>query len=154
VEQKAIDEVEEENAEPEVKNVFDEHPVEVKDDWDYATEVKNRVPHLPYIIHIDEFAQNEDDYEQITYTYYEEDQILADVRDVAVDNLEQVVGFGNIKFGHGSNDPSLVYVRNDKLHLDIEITRDEGSYGEQVHGIIKHSADERRRRPIRGFDDD
>lgn len=159
VEQAAIDEIEAANQAPdeatrEVHNVFETPGTEPVNEWDYATEVKQRVAHLPYIIHVDEFQQNEGDYEQITYTYYESDQVLADVSDVAVDNLEQLVGFANIKFGHGSQDPNIVYVRNDRLHLDIEITKDEGSYGEQVHGIIRHSARDRRQRPIRGFDDD
>ena len=153
VEQKAIDEVEEANEVVE-QNVFETEAATVTDVWDYAVEVKERVPHLPYIIHVDEFTQNEDDYEQITYTWYEEDQVLADVRDEQVDNLEQVVGIANIKFGHGSQDPNVVYVRNERLHLDIEITKDGGSYGEQVHGTIRHSATERRVRPVRGFDDD
>lgn len=154
IEQNAINEVEEAHK-PEVQNVFEEaerNPAPVQT-WDYATEVKSRVPHLPYVIHFDEFTQNEDDYEQVSYVWYEQDQILADSADVAIENFEQMVGLENIKFGHGSNDPNVVYVRNDKMHLDIEVVRNGGSYGEEVHGVIRHSS-QRHIRTSRKFDDD
>lgn len=147
-----VEEVEEANAE-ETQNVFDQPDIDAVEVWDYAIETKRRVPHLPYVIHVDEFQQNEDDYEQVTCTWYEEDQILTDERENLIDNFEQMVGLENIKFGHGSNDPNVVYVRNERLHMDIEVVKNEGSYGEQVHGVIKHSQ-KRRIRPNRRFDDE
>ena len=122
--------------------------------WDYAKEVKSRDPEVPYIIHIDEFTQNEPDNEQITYTYYEIDDVLADPRDTKVDDMDAVIGLGNLgRWGHGSNDENIVYIRNERLSLDFEVVRDRGSYAEETRKNIRHSYD-RRRRIQRGFDDD
>jgi hypothetical protein len=121
--------------------------------WDYSAEVQKRSKNHPYIIHIDEFNQNEPEHEQTTYTYFEIDDILADPRDTVVDNKVLVIGTDNLRFGHGSNDPNVVYIRNDKLSLDLEILRNHGSYSEEVSGVVKHS-DERIPRHRRRFDDE
>lgn len=121
--------------------------------WDYAVETKDRRPNVPYIIHVDEFRQNDLSHEQVTYTYYEEDDILADaLANATIDDMDAVVGLGNLgRWGHGSNDPNITYVRNEELRIDFEIIRDRGSFhGSRSH--IRHSAE--RRRPVdRGFDE-
>jgi hypothetical protein len=49
------------------------------------------------------------------------------------------VGEENLaKFGHGSKDPNLVYVRNEGMDLDFEISYAEGKYSEQVMGFMAH----------------
>jgi len=122
--------------------------------WDYATEVKSRKSDVPYIIHVDEFRQNEPEHQQLTYTYYEQDDILADIRNTQIDDMDAVIGLGNLgRWGHGSNDENIVYVRNEELSLDIEILRDRGSFADEPTKTIRHSYD-RRRRIQRGFDDD
>lgn len=143
-------------SEPEV--VVEEHHVFVKDDevtvWDYAVEVKQRRPDVPYIIHADEYTENEHEHEQVTYTYYEVDDILADSHDQTIDDMDAVIGLGNLgRWGHGSQDPNVVFVRNEELKLDLEIIRDRGSYDAVVRGTIRHSSD-RRRRPQRGSNED
>ena len=35
-----------------------------------------------------------------------------------------IVGQDNLKCGHGTDDPDVVFVRNDKLQLEMEICRD------------------------------
>lgn len=142
-------------AEPVVENVFD-LPEPETPEWDYATEVKSRSSDHPYVIHVDEFRQNDKGYDQVTYAYYEDDDVLANDRDGVVDLTLQSglvpPDFVN-KFGHGSNDPNVVYIRCDEITVDIEIVRNEGNYGEVVHGFLKHS-EERGRRPKPRFDDD
>lgn len=138
-------------APPETQNVFGN--ADETDDWDYAEEASKRERDVPYIIHVDEFRQNEPSHEQVTLTYYEQDDILADSRDTTVDDMDEVVGLGNLgRWGHGSNDPNITYVRNEEMKLDVEILRDRGSFHETVHAI-RHSS-ERRRSSSRGFDDD
>lgn len=144
VEQEAIEETE-----AETRNVFE------MQEWDYEIELSKRSPDVPYIIHYDEFRENPKEHTQITCTYYEVDDVLADVRDEMVEDMDRVVGLGNLgHWGHGSNDPNVVYVRNEELDLDIEVCRDPGSFHQQAGRDIRHSSFEKRRRPKRGFDDD
>jgi hypothetical protein len=134
------------------QNIFEEaHPEIV---WDYAVEIKARSKDEPYVIHVDEFNDNEHEYEQTAYTYYEGDDILSDVRDTPVEPVDMIVGLKNLqRFGHGSNDINCVYVRNDELKLDMEINRTQASFAEEVHGFIEHSEEPMPHRR-RGFDDD
>ena len=138
----------------EVTNVF-AAPVE-GEHWDYAAEVGGRSRETPYVIHIDEFRENEPEHEQQTLTYYQVDDVLADSHDQTVDDIDKVIGLGSLeRFGHGSQDANIVYVRNEVLMIDVEVIRDSGSYAATVSGSIRHSSTaDRRRRPQRGFDDD
>lgn len=130
--------------------------------WDYTEEQKKRDFSRPYIIHKNEFQEGVsavdpqvEDYNQQTLTYFEEDDVLADERDTVIDPQQRdlLVGEANLqRFGHGSEDPNVVYVRNNKLAMDIEILRSEGSYAKEVHGFLEHSDEWNRRR--RQFDDD
>lgn len=153
VEQQAIDEiVEAEEAAAAVENVFEGAEPEV--DWDYAVEIKNRQPGVPYIIHRDEFNENENEHEQFSYTYYEVDDVLADGHEKTIMDMDETIGLGNLgHWGHGSGDPNIVYIRNEELQIDYEIIRDRGSYEDEVRRTIRHSHD-RRRRVDRKFDDD
>jgi hypothetical protein len=159
-EQKAIDEVnakypaDEEEESTVVEETTQVNVFEADEEWNYPYEIAHRTKHVPYIIHIDEFRANEPEHDQTTYTYYEEDDVMADTRDTTVDDMDAVIGLGNLgRWGHGSQDPNVVYVRNEELGLDVEIVRDPGSHSDTIHGTIRHSA-EVRRRPRRGFDDD
>ena len=54
-----------------------------------------------------------------------------------------------MKFGHGSNDPTVVFVRNDKYKAEYEVLKHDGAYQVDVLGLdwdeaeiaedIKHS---------------
>jgi hypothetical protein len=103
------------------------------DEWDYKTEIEARDPTQPYVIHVDEYVADEMGWEsQSTCTWYEKDQILCDSHDKPIYNHSEVVG--ELRFGHGSNDANVVYIRNEKLQHEFEILRDEGSYEEIVLG--------------------
>jgi hypothetical protein len=110
-------------------NVF---PTE-EDHWDYEEEEQNRGnPEVPYIIHVDEYFANEKDYQQSTLQYYQGDNIICDETDVPLYNPEKIVG--KLMFGHGSNDPNICYVRNEKLEMEWEILLDHGHFQTEVLG--------------------
>lgn len=123
------------------RNVFEE--AAVTDNWDYEVEKAARTIYKPYVIHVDE--RGESGFEEVTLTYYMGDDVLCDEQDKVVDDQERVVGAANLdKFGHGSKDAAIVYVRNEYLHLDLEVVKSEQTYAEEVHGL-KHADDPRRR---------
>jgi hypothetical protein len=131
---------------------------EPEDDWDYDKELEYRSTldkDVPYIIHHDEYFQNETDYNQITLTYFEGDGVLSDERDLPAEVKETVGEEAVENFGHGSKDKNVVYVRNDRLEIDIEILRSENSYAKMVHGIdsLEHSDRRGRSRRFRDSDD-
>ncbi len=125
--------------EEDVRNVFEEN-----EKWDYAKEVKSRKADIPYIIHADEHEAGEKGYDNVSLTLYEDDDVLADEDDSIVDH--NIVGMHNLtRFGHGSNNPDLLFVRNDNLDTDYEIAKSKGSYAQEVHGF-KHAEPNNRRR--------
>lgn len=122
----------EEESEPVVTNIFSSNGND-DDDWDYDEELKKRNTGEPYVIHRDEFHGNEMDYTQSTLTYYAGDDIMTDEDDVPIFNHSTIVG--DLLFGHGSGDPNVVHVRNDKLKGEYEILRDEGLYSIVIAGL-------------------
>lgn len=139
--------------EAEVTNVFTTNG-DVVDTWDYNEETLARTPDKPYVIHVDEYKENATNYDQLTYTWWETDEIMTADHDEVVDEVDRIVGMDNLKlFGHGSGQKDVVYIRNDQMSMDIEILRSDANYGEVVHGLeIKHS--ERMRSRPRRYDDD
>ena len=137
-----------------VQNVFTTSG-EIVDSWDHQKELHARTPERPYVIHIDEYKENETNYNQVTYTWWENDEIMSAANDEVVDEVDRIVGLDNLKlFGHGSGQTNVVYVRNDKLNLDIEILRSDSDYAEVVHGLEVRHSEVMRRRPRQRFDDD
>lgn len=136
----------------EVRNIFEDHRIE--DEWDYHRERASRSPMSPYVIHRDERDDN-DAYDEVTWTYYEEDDVVCNELDevIAGEDRERILGEANLeKFGHGSGDSQIVYVRNDNLEMDIELIKSPNSYAEEVHGL-SHGHSSPRRVRMR-FDDE
>ena len=141
-------------------NVFTDNAPDEARGWDYDVELAKRAekPDEPYVINFDEFNEGQDTFDKTNLTYYQEDDTLVDERDQPIDNVEYIVGDDNLtKFGHGSNDHNVVYVRNEKIGTDFEIIRSKGSYQHEVLGLndapsrnLRHSHGRRRR----GFDED
>jgi hypothetical protein len=105
------------------------------EDWSYEEEVKNRDENHPYVLHRDEFFGNEmadEGYSQTTITYYASDNVLTDEGDMPIYNYENITG--PLLFGHGSQDISIVYIRNDKLMHEWEILLEPGYYQVEVLG--------------------
>lgn len=103
--------------------------------WNFPKELEARSAGMPYVIHQDEFNDDVNGYSQVTYTYYAQDDILIDENDSQPINIDEIVGQTNLKFGHGTDDIDVVYVRNDKLQIEMEICRSSGSYEEEVMGL-------------------
>lgn len=103
------------------------------DDWDYEEELKKRSETAPYILHKDEFWAEEKDYEQLTLTYYVQDDVLADDDNVPIYNHNELTG--PLLFGHGSGDKDVVYIRNDSRRAEYEILRMDGSFSIEVMGM-------------------
>jgi intein/homing endonuclease len=105
------------------------------DGWVYAQELTQRSTSRPYIIHQDEFALNESEYQQVTYTYYSVDDVLTDEDDTILNNRENLIGVNTLRWGHGADDINLVHIRNPQLELEFEICRTNRSYEEMVLGL-------------------
>lgn len=96
-------------------------------------ETKN--PDKPYIVSQEAFMQNDDGFDQSTLTYYVLDEVLTDVRDDVIDDVTNTVGDGFPEnFGYDSSDENVVHVRNERLRMDFEITRSEGSFAQEILG--------------------
>jgi hypothetical protein len=108
------------------------------DNWNYPHELAQRSPDEPYVIHQDEFSNNESGYEHTTYTYYAGDDVLVDTDGTPVPHGDLVVGQDNLKWGHGADDIDVVFVRNDRLNLEIEICRSPKSYEEEILGLDRN----------------
>lgn len=138
------------------KNVFEVHTD--PRDWDLHEELSTRDTTKPYVISFEEFNENEEGHEQATLAYFAGDDTIVDQKDQPIDNTEYFVGDDNLlRFGHGSNDRNVVYVRNERLSMDFEIIRTGGSYSKDVLGLdaeptIRHSQS-RKSRKFRGTDE-
>lgn len=124
-------------------------------EWNQTQEESKRVanPDEPYIISQEEYMEGLPDHQQITLAFYEGDEILCDAQDKPIDAVDRIVGESNLlRFGHGSGDSRVVYVRNDREGADFEIIKSQGSYEQEVLGL-KHSSDRRPPRRMRATDD-
>lgn len=116
-------------------------------------DVRKSNPDKPFVLTKDEFLLAEADFEQVTLTYFDKDDVLTDDQDTVVDDVEKTVGYTNLlRFGHASGEPNIVYLRNRNLRLDIELIKDEGSYTEKILGVIEHSDRPRRQMKFRDRD--
>jgi hypothetical protein len=99
---------------------------------------------------------NDDEQEQTSLTYFAGDDVLVDERDQVMRDIDATVGLENLqKFGHGSNDPLVVYVRNPRLEVDYEISKSDGTFATEVHGFQDDELRHMQHRPRRRrFDDE
>lgn len=127
-----------------VKNDIPETPIKLEGD--------QRIPPRsedgkPYVITINEFFEDEQEFEKITITYYEKDNTLVDEREQMIDDVERVIGLDSLNyFGWNSGSESVVHVRNPKHGADFEVLQDPQSYSETVLGIPSEIPD----RSVRG----
>lgn len=117
-------------------NIFDVPQPDPEEIGEGVEEIPPRNPDRPYVIKAEEWYHNETDYDQITLTYWADDDVLADDAKRMVVDVDSVVGATNLhRFGFLSDNADIVYVRNDRLGADYEITKDERNYSEVVHGV-------------------
>jgi hypothetical protein len=127
------------------KTIFSDTP----SDWDWEEEKQHRSKAEIYIIHQDEYMNQEKDWPQDALTYYEGDQVLVDALDKPIYNHAQFIGY-DLRFGHGTEDPNVVYIRNEREQMEYEVIRHTGHYLVEVEGLeieeayaeqdLKHSA--------------
>jgi len=130
-------------------NVFENSSEEF--DWDEEMERREQIGDAePYVITFEEHMEDEE-FESKRLTYYEADDVLTDEEDKALtDEQEEALIGDNLRFGYGSKDPNIVYVRNPRVQLNMEIVRSPDSYAVEVLGLDKEPEDELRhsqRRP-------
>lgn len=120
-----------------VTNAFTEsakYEVEIQE----SIEIK-RDPSKPYLISLAMFMEKEEDgeyYDKITLNYFEDDDVLCDDREMVVDDIEGTIGMSSLNmFGQLSENPDLVYIRNERISSDFEICRNEGSFSNMIMGV-------------------
>ena len=84
-------------------------------------------PEGPAVISPDEFGENPG-YDRLTMTFYA-DNIVADENDEIVEDVNECIGFESLSH-MGEYEPDVLYVRNDRLRVYYEITRDLRNYGD------------------------
>lgn len=86
----------------------------------------------PYVISPDEFGDM-GDYD-IEYLTYYADGTLADEADEPITDVDNVVGRDALNhFGTDTSEPELVFVRNDDLRKDFEISLDSRKYSDVIN---------------------
>lgn len=110
-------------------------------EWSWEQELEQRRPTEPYILHKEEFYANEKNFQQVSLTYYALDGELVDQDGVPVYNYSSVTG--ELNFGHGSGQDNVVYIRNEELKSEYEVTKLEESYELEVLGMETEAQAER-----------
>ena len=79
----------------------------------------------PYIITIEQFSEEEPDYEKTTIHYYRADDTFADEDGESITDSSLVVGDSTASYFWNyeeyTDEPDVVYIRNDKLETDYEV---------------------------------
>ncbi len=134
-----------------VRNIWESDDPDTYFDFEEELQRREDRPEFPFVITKEEFDQAEADYQQGSLTYFDGDNILIDDTDKPCD-LDFTIGAENVlRFGHGSGDKNIVYIRNPKLELDFEVTQSLGTFTKEVLGYdggeseLKHA----HRRPQR-----
>jgi hypothetical protein len=89
---------------------------------------------VPYRITEAEFAEEHvADHQKLSITWYEGDQVLADDQEQPVPDILGTVGPDLAEaFGYGGDDPRIAYIRNERISVDFEVTRDDRTYAEAL----------------------
>ncbi len=117
------------------------------DDFKWEEETARRGEVEPYILHVDEYLQNEYEDEQVSVTYYAGDDVVADDRDAVIQDVDSVLGEDNLeRFGYGSKDRNIVYIRNPRLGVAYEVCHSTGKFAHEVLGFLEHGDNRRPRK--------
>jgi hypothetical protein len=152
----SIEDEENFHGEPQKYNVFEEAAKNKESEWNLEAELSTRDPREPYVIHYDEWEEDSDvqsgAYLQQTFSYYEGDDIMCDEHDTPI--YEYYKSTGPLKFGHGSKDPHVVYIRNEIMEREFEILYHPGRFEVEVLGLddgesfkegqLRHAREQRR----------
>lgn len=98
--------------------------------------IQKRDPSEPYLITVDEFMDDNPEFDKQNVTYFEGDDSLCDERDMLIPDIDENVGRKNLEnFGLYSRDSEIVYVRNERISVDFEIAYDPRTYVEAIAGF-------------------
>lgn len=118
-----------------VEKELAEGKIDIIEALDQTEEKATRDPELPYLISVQEFM-DEKEFTKLNIVYYEEDDSLVDDGDRLIPDVEGTVGSAQLsRFGELSEDPNIVYVRNEKMEVDFEIIKDKRSYAKFIMGF-------------------
>lgn len=90
----------------------------------------------PYEITAGEFCNSRTYYDKVSVNYFGEDDIVADDRDEVMENASRILGDLQAAFS-GPRAPSVVYIRNEALEVDYEVSFVDGSYRKEVLHLEK-----------------
>lgn len=85
----------------------------------------------PYLITAGEFCNNRTYYDKISLNYFSKDDVVADDRDEVMENADKILGDLQSLFAT-SRASSVIYIRNEELEVDYEVSFVDGSYREEV----------------------
>lgn len=127
------------------KNIFEESGDDVR------LNPEHRDHNKPYVITEEESMENDPEYDHINLTYYAGDNVLSDDEDGVIEKVEEIVGIENLGlFGVGTDNVDVVFVRNDRMKSNYEISRRADSYSVVVLSFdekhIQHSDEPMRRK--------
>lgn len=98
----------------------------------------------PWVIALDEFTNDMRFYDKITIYYYNVDDVLTNEEEEPLTNAFELIGDALLSFGDRSEDPDIVYVRNERLSTDYEVIRLNKSYQEAILGISENETKRRK----------
>lgn len=109
----------------------------------------DRDQRFPYVITEAEYRLDRPEYEKDNLTYYAGDETLAEEDGSYIPDKNGTAGTENLRtyFGYGSGDERLIYIRNDRVMTDFEITLNDGKYTKEVLDV--EDDEEPERRPVR-----
>lgn len=119
-------------------NVLDAATPDEVEEWDWDKEVLYREanPQGPYAIHEDEYASGSANFHIQEMLYYAVDQIVCEQLDPRSMMYDHALKLGDVKFGYGTHDVDVAFVRNPLYRTDYQITQMHDSYTESVMGIV------------------
>ena len=112
----------------------------------YADDKIIQTLQVPFVISIDEFTNDRQDLEKLSLYYWDTDDTLSDDGEEIIPDIGNIIGDALTRFGEDSNDPDIVYVRNEVLGCDYEVVRKYESYQEMVLGIPPEEGNNKKRR--------
>lgn len=94
-------------------------------------------PDTPYQITAEEFFSSTSDNEQVTLTYYVQDDVLATQDDRPLEGEERAMIDGGLlkKYVPTTDGENVLYVRSPKLEQEFEIIRADSSFSKEVLGL-------------------
>lgn len=113
-----------------LQNIIDQYTANPDDRDEFVHHASQSVSDNkpPYVISREEYAYGEDavGYSKITLTYYPRERVLLDDDNDPINDIAAMIGWRSLSnFGGESGDPSVVFVRNDRLLTDFEVVRED-----------------------------